>query len=348
MKKRNVGFDVLRIIAILCVLYNHREAFSYYTVVPSGGVKYFLLISMSVISRCGPPLFFMISGILLLDKEEDLWTIVKHRLLRIIIVMIVLSVYAKLFWPTARDVSILSIFATKLNWYLYAYCGYLLMLPLLRIIAKNISIEQAKLFLLITIIVYSIEGIFIPLGIGENFTGSLTLYGATWGSNCWHITLPLASNMIFKVYKEKANNVERKKSVMYLALGSVLTFLVASVLMQYDSVHNNSMNCEQILQHAILLPSFFLLIAIYTLFETIQIKNKKISAFLQEVSAATFGVFLIETHTGISERIFERICLLEVYVGRYMCSIISIMCTFALLTIVICLLRKVPIVKKVL
>ena len=179
MKKRNLGFDVIRIVAILCVLYNHREAFSYYTIVPTGSVRYCLLVSLSVISRCGPPLFFMISGVLLLDKEESFSTIIKHRLLRIIIAMLVLSIYAKLFWPVAKGLSVFSIFATRLNWYLYAYCGYLLMLPILRIIAKNITIKQAKYFLLITIIVYSIEGVFIPLGVGENFTNSLTLFGAT-------------------------------------------------------------------------------------------------------------------------------------------------------------------------
>lgn len=348
MKKRNLGFDVIRIVAILCVLYNHREAFSYYTIVPTGSVRYCLLVSLSVISRCGPPLFFMISGVLLLDKEESFSTIIKHRLLRIIIAMLVLSIYAKLFWPVAKGLSVFSIFATRLNWYLYAYCGYLLMLPILRIIAKNITIKQAKYFLLITIIVYSIEGVFIPLGVGENFTNSLTLFGATWGSNCWQLTLPLAANLIFKIYRDKENDVEKKKIVACLALGSLLTCLISIALMNYDSVKNDSINCEQILQHAVLFPSFFLLLEVWAKFETIDIKNNNFVYFIQEVSGATFGIFLVETHTTLSQIIFEKVCSLEVYVGRYMCSIISIMCTFILLTIVMCLLRKVPIIRKVL
>lgn len=348
MKKRNVGFDVIRIFAILCVLYNHREAFYYYNNVPFGGLRYYLLVSASVISRCGPPIFLMISGILLLDKEESFLTIIKHRLSRILIVMLVISIYAKMFWPLAKDLTVLTIFTSKLNWYLYAYCAYLLMLPILRVISKNITIQLAYYFIWFTVVVYSIQGAFIPLGIGENFTCNLTLFGAAWASNCWHVTLPLCANMLFWIYESKENNFEKKRFIVYLALGSLVACIGAASLMQYDFINNGLENCEQILQHAILLPSCFIVLGIYHLFETIEVESNKVSSFLREVSLATFGVFLVETHTGVSQTIFSKVCVLEGIVGRYMCSIIAIICSFTLLTLVMCILRKVPGLKKVL
>ena len=108
---RKVYLDVLRILAILGVLFNHRVA--YYTIdtLQPVTVNYIVKILLSVFAKCGPPLFFMISGYLLLGKNEPLKKIFTHRILRIVIVMVICAVY---FVIRFRDMGKIPI---KLNWY---------------------------------------------------------------------------------------------------------------------------------------------------------------------------------------------------------------------------------------
>ena len=173
-KERNISYDVMRIIAILMVLYNHREAFSYFTQVPFMGLKYVFTICASTFSRCGPPLFFMISGALLLGKTESFSKIFKCRILRMLIIMLPLTLLAYFTWGEgAKTDGLFSIYATKLNWYLYAYIAYLFMLPFLRVLVQNMNSNQKKLFFILTTLIYTLSGIFIPLSISEHFTSNM-------------------------------------------------------------------------------------------------------------------------------------------------------------------------------
>jgi hypothetical protein len=69
---------------------------------------------------------------------------------------------------------------------------------------------------------------------------------------------------------------------------------------------------------------------------------------VKELSAATFGIFLIDTHTTYSEQLFEFALRCQPFAGRYLCSIFSILLEFAVYFLVVYVLRKIPGVKTVL
>lgn len=80
-------------------------------------------------------------------------------------------------------------------------------------------------------------------------------------------------------------------------------------LMNYDINVNSGQNLEMIRQHAILLPSCFLFFALYCIFSKKQVTEKK-GKILTEMSASVFGIFLIETHTVYSLKIYEAVAVL--------------------------------------
>lgn len=173
--ERNISFDLIRILAIFLVMYNHCETYIFYHHVPRMGLRYILSMCGAAFCKCGPPLFFMVSGALILHKKESFRRIFQHRILRILIVMVILSILIVTLIPDSD--SFLKTFFSGLNWYLYAYIGYLLMLPFLRILVNHMTRKDMRLFFILTAIAYSVSGILIPFrGVEEAFTGFLPIF----------------------------------------------------------------------------------------------------------------------------------------------------------------------------
>ena len=72
MKKR-ISLEIIRIIAICMVIFNHtgENGFEMFRTA-YGTPLWYLVILLDIVSKAGVPLFFMISGVLLLDKEETI------------------------------------------------------------------------------------------------------------------------------------------------------------------------------------------------------------------------------------------------------------------------------------
>jgi len=107
------------------------------------------------ISRNGVPIFFMMSGYLLLSKEENLWTFLKKRATKIIIPFFAWSIIYDIYFSNSfGDVftfnAVLKMFIRILRgpraghlWFFYALIGLYLFTPILRLFmakAKNSDI----------------------------------------------------------------------------------------------------------------------------------------------------------------------------------------------------------------
>ena len=82
--------DALRVVAIFAVLLVHTDVASYYSKT-SNIIEQIISLILGLFSRVGVPLFFMISGALLLKKEESYKVILTRRVFRYIIVLLVFS-----------------------------------------------------------------------------------------------------------------------------------------------------------------------------------------------------------------------------------------------------------------
>ena len=162
--KRLLHIDVLKIISIYMVLFNHTgvNGFVYFTVAKNS-VMYPFYMFNSILIKVAVPLFFMTSGALLLSKEESYKTIICKRFSKYALILIIASAIEYLYFCLRinhQKVLLLDFFKTLYTsthatayWYLYTYLAYILMLPLLRKLAKAMEKRDyfwmALMFLLV-------------------------------------------------------------------------------------------------------------------------------------------------------------------------------------------------------
>ena len=166
--KRIIYADYLRVIGILCVIGIHLSA-SYLAKFPAFTNLWYQGLVAESITRAGVLLFIMVSGLLLLDREEPI-SKVPQRLKRVLI-----PFYFWLFYFFMKDVlfdhellnvnSTNTFFIELLNviidptkisiefWYIYMIVAFYLMLPLLYKRVKNLSKKEIEYFLVIWFIV---------------------------------------------------------------------------------------------------------------------------------------------------------------------------------------------------
>lgn len=163
MNKRKTYLDWLRVVAIVLVIYNHLPAHAL-----SRETGLFGFVFPAVLVKIGVPLFLMISGSLLLGRDEQTKVLLGTRVLRMVVIIpvayiglyLVRSLHETVLHGAAFEFSlkdcIYGLFSRNLvtkdsgpYWYLYAYLGYLLMLPFLRGAAK--LMRRSHFILLIAI-----------------------------------------------------------------------------------------------------------------------------------------------------------------------------------------------------
>lgn len=104
---RYAYYDVLRVIAMSLVIFNHVPGFLLYQ--HSHGAIQGVYMVISVVTKINVPIFFMISGALLLGKQnESISRVLKKRVTRFIYVIIIFSgiTYLSYCVATSNDLSL--------------------------------------------------------------------------------------------------------------------------------------------------------------------------------------------------------------------------------------------------
>ncbi len=170
---KKLHLEVLRIIAISMVVFNHVDGFFLYFSETDSLLTYLYSIIFSTLCRVAVPLFFMISGALLLGKKESLKELFQKRVIRMIAILSAFSLIYYLIdvvrtpggeFRLAQYLQMLSTGkVTESFGFLYAYIGLLIMLPFLRYIAGGIT-KNMFFYLVILKIVFSVlVGLFTSL-----------------------------------------------------------------------------------------------------------------------------------------------------------------------------------------
>lgn len=178
-KKRIVYLDVLRVIACLSVIMIHTSAG--YVVKDFGTFNFWVGNLFDGIARIGVPLFVMISGSLMLDKNYDYSNkkLIKHIKKLIIFFVFWSALYSTIYqilmpvFLKHESISILKLLGSFIKghfhlWFIYMIIGLYLILPLLRLWVNDTNIKYVKYFIILAIIFTFI----IPqiISIGSNYS----------------------------------------------------------------------------------------------------------------------------------------------------------------------------------
>ena len=85
--KKKYYLEAVRITAVLLVMYNHSAPFMSFAT--QHGVQYAVSFFLSLVCKAAVPLFYMVSGALLLGKNESCGELARKRILRIVAVIVI-------------------------------------------------------------------------------------------------------------------------------------------------------------------------------------------------------------------------------------------------------------------
>lgn len=186
-KKKNIVYlEIIRIIAIIGVLFNHTNQYGFF-MFPTAPDKagYFISMVFSILCKMSVPLFFMISGYLLLGKKETLSEVIRKRVIRYGLVILLASAFTYILttlynggtFSVRELIKIVYRGDYGTYWFMYAYLGLMIMLPFLRGIAGVLS--KTVVYYLVALRIFFIGiipiVIFISLGYFMNTALSITI-----------------------------------------------------------------------------------------------------------------------------------------------------------------------------
>lgn len=347
---RKVYLDILRIFAIFLVLFAHTGTMGnkLYTTTENSMLR-IMYLYFECFRTINNSLLFMISGALLLKKEERLGTLWKKRVLRFIAVLVI-STYMQAILQCYQEHSFLSFSAINVfrqmlvkpikssYWYLYTYIAFLIVLPFLRSVAQRMDHKIAVYLFVISIVTQDLFSIAYYLGVGPI---NISLF-----TNLIYILYPLLGYYIDSHYEEL-----RKRYKYILQVLTVISILGLSLAVYFSiQTYRGTGNWSE---SYIILFDMVRAVWVFCIFKEIigsLTRKKSISDkgiwLLEKISGATFGIYL-------TENILESITI-HVYrtFDKHMPSILAclfyLIATMALGTIIINLLKKIPILKKLL
>ena len=157
VKNRIFYIDEIRALAILFVLLIHVTKWFVHAETPDTTFWVFSS-SFAALGNVGVPLFFMISGALLLNRDYEIKFFLKHRLLRIfipfvfwIIVAILLRMYLNPDNATL-DFAMKAFFEKGYVWFIWMMVGIYLITPVINSFVQDKGLDGVKYFLIIWLV----------------------------------------------------------------------------------------------------------------------------------------------------------------------------------------------------
>lgn len=353
---RKAYYEWLRCIACFLVIFNHVKGYTLF--MNASGIKQMFYMVISVLTKINVPLFFMVSGALLLGREEDFLTVLKKRISRIglVILLFEMGIYVECmlyaFWQ-GRDYEftikrfIYGVFARKLDetgayWYLYAYLGFLFMLPFLQKIAKQMKRQDFYALLAMRFVLLSL----LPM-----FNLFLQMTGNDAIAIAEEFSIPLASLAAFfypltGYFIDHCVDVQLLQKKHWIGLmATVFAGIAISCLCIY---------CEETVGETYLtLFDYLFAIAVFLFIKyavTVKfpiLSAGKIAKAVCFVGTLTFGIYLLDHYFKLV--LYQGY---EAFMENWLPSLFTSLgwCVISMLSggMVTCILRKLPLFRKIL
>lgn len=334
---RRTELDLCRVFACLLILMIHAAADIYHEL-PLPGAAFFAVTFLSTLSRAGLPLFFMLTGTLLIAREKlDIKQNFIHRVLRFTGMYWLWS----LFYALARALSgafegpydfLYAVVAGHYHlWFLPAMVMVCLFLPVV-----HAAIHGGKLDGRYVVGLFLFLGVFL---VNCNLTPDPAPLLYRFTQNFSLDYLPYLGYAVWGWYLSKREYSRRTLWAAPLVFLAVT--LAASVLNRWYSLYKNT--ADGWLFHFFSLPTFLQSTAAYCFFLALKGRTFRRVKLLTELSACTLGVYLMHP---LMINVLERFGLAPTPLAP-----VSSLLVFYLVLALSCfalafVLRKIPLVKR--
>ncbi len=340
-KEKKIYLEIIRLIAIFMVLYEHtgdRARWHYET---AGSMpSYWLGIAMACICVMCNYIFFSVSGAVLLHKEEKIKILLKKRFLPMAIVFAVFTFIQYLLSYLANPIVgfglksyihiLYSYEAINQYWFFRAYLMFLLILPFLRFLVKGM--KKQHYFYLFGLYIL-VEGILPVFEFVCNFPPnkfSIPMLDALF-------IYPLLGYFIEHVYGDE---LQKKPKLIFINVVGIAAFVMfmaeTHILQQYYG------QFEEIDGLTFLMVAM-LMIDVRWICSKIRFPRvlKKVLLF---AGAGVFGVYLLEPQVrGLTQWIYDG---LVSYITWFGATLVWLPAAMVIGILFMNLLKRIPLIKK--
>lgn len=153
--------DQLRALAIIAIIFAHVSNLWYGSAL--GSLNWMVLYFFNIAGRMGVPIFLMLSGALLLNRDYAIYDFIKRRFPRVLIPFIFWMIIAIILVLVTRDVysyfislsnAVIFVVETFLTsrWYVWMILGVYLAMPIINDFVKNRGLKGVEYFLILWVI----------------------------------------------------------------------------------------------------------------------------------------------------------------------------------------------------
>lgn len=291
--EKQIWIDHLRAVATIAVVFLHVSAPLIYKfgVIPMSWWWIANIFNSTV--RCSVPLFFMVSGALLLPKEQELSVFLKKRFLRIVypflfwgMIHILMNLLLKIRSHEVRTLDdVLVSTATKISsgvayhyWYIFVIIGIYLFVPIIGRWARSSSRKELQYFLILWI---SFTILSLTPVAGFRYFSQLTYFFS--GSMGF---------LILGYYLVRFSVVISNR--WYFLLILILLIMSALTVTIFGSYYLSSVSGKSVQSlYSYFSPNIIIVtISVFLLFQNFNIQQIQISKALSWVSRYSYGIFL--------------------------------------------------------
>lgn len=294
-KSRKTYLDILKIIAIFLVIFNHLPGYSLY-MSSNSTIKTWIYMFITMFTRVNVPLFIMASGALLLEKKERITTIYKKRVFRIIVCILLFGSICYFIKYTNNITLSISDWFLKITsgnieasyWFLYEYLGMLILLPFWKIVASKITKKEILYLILLHFITDSLIPI-INYILQINFNIHFIPY----------LKIPLVQEkfifyLLIGYYLDNVLNISdiNKKKIFLLTIGSITGILISSAFTYHQGINFQfTQNFVQLFDYVTTITVF---ITIKYIFKQKIHLNEKLKVSISKIASLIFGIYLLD------------------------------------------------------
>ncbi len=351
--KKFLDLEVMRIVAIFFVIFNHtgKDGSLLFISQPLGGGRFWLYMVLSVFCKFAVPLFFAISGALLLGREpEPLARLWRRRIAPMLIMLVGISalyyvaymvVYGNVNFGIADFIESLCTnnIAAPL-WFLYAYISYLIVLPFLQSMTKSLKYEHYYYFMAIAAVFNGI----IPA------IEYLATNGASLYNNMFNQYFMVANLLLYPCigyFIQNKFEITVKKLIVSWGVNALT--IAFTCFMTFCSYKNNGTLPELDMNVFYNSFSFINMICVFMTIKYIfmRIKCKKIENFIYLLGGCVFGIYIF--HPALLRmRSFVLKDLMAIGMNDLFAILLVCFCVLMITFGFILLLRKIPFMNRVL
>lgn len=348
MNGRKTELDVIRIIACFFVVVIHVSGYGMEAMEPT--TFNWMIRNLVVCAvRCAVPVFFMLSGILFMEKDLTIKVLYKKYVARIMIAWGIWSAFYAAIDYVARmktgEASLKYFFSQFLTghyhmWFLMALLTAYVMLPILQKLVRTCSPFEVKYL-----------GIVGLIGVIGKETLDPLLKGTAW-DNIWN-NLGMADVPKGVIYFVLGYYLYKNRDVLLNGLfsaGKCMVFYVLSVMVMagtnmicaYLSGQNSAV-ASGYLNLCVVVSSSALFLLLIQKISVLKFSERQIQR-IRKISELTFGIYLI--HTFFIEQVYRRAGLTQEQFPVLISIVLFSVSTFCLSVVAVWCIRRIPVIGK--